>query len=229
MTSLSVCALGVFVFLVLRKLEEFPGRARRFFWLTCGGIVSLLLLLVVHSVVNFSEHSLVGTVIKGVGRDMTLTGRTFIWHDMYQIAEKSSLLGVGYGGFWIGRVANIPWNSEMTWVLGQGHNGYIDTYLQIGWLGLALFAAWLVSVIVRVPSVFEENPDFGRFRMTFVAVILFVNITESTFLRGDHNLWLLFLIATLSVPLWQTEEAAVEEIDVESIEPEQCREEPAWQ
>jgi hypothetical protein len=46
---------------------------------------------------------------------------------------------------------------------------------------------------------FAADFEYGRYRMTFLVVILFVNLTESTFLRGEHSLWFLFLLSVISV------------------------------
>ncbi len=141
-----------------------------------------------------------GVIIRAIGRDMTLTGRTEIWTDVFRIASQSPLLGVGYGAFWIGRLANIPWNENMSWVLGQAHNGYVDTYLQLGWLGIGLLMMVILSSSRKTIQSFSLRFEYGELRMIFFLVILFVNITESTFLRGEHSMWFLFLLTVLSVP-----------------------------
>jgi O-antigen ligase len=200
MTSLSVFAVGLFVFLRLRFLNLRPHAVKTFCLLSCAVILGVLLTVIWHTLDPFSENSFMGVIIRTIGRDMTLTGRTEIWADVFNVASRSPVLGVGYGAFWIGRLANIPWNENMTWVLGQGHNGYVDIYLQLGWVGVGLFTAVILSSIRKITRSFPIDFEYGRFRMTFFLVILFVNITESILLRGDHNMWFLFLLAALSVP-----------------------------
>ena len=212
MTSLTVFALCLFVFWRLQRFEARPLEGGRFFVAMSVMILGMLGFFITHSLVHFPEDSLFGAAVKALGRDMTFTGRTEIWHDVYQVASRSPLVGVGYGAFWIGRLANIPWTEQMTWTLGQAHNGYVDTYLQLGWVGVFLLLAVIVSAMPRIVRSFHVDFEYGRFRMTFFLVILFVNITESTFLRGEHFLWFLFLLTALSLP-WtgnQTVDAAVE-------------------
>jgi O-antigen ligase len=88
----------------------------------------------------------------------------------------------------------------MSWVLGEGHNGYFDVYLQIGLIGLLILLAFIFSARRRVIQSLATDFDYGRFRLTFLVTILFVNLTESTFLRGEHLLWFLFLAAIITVP-----------------------------
>ena len=200
MTSLSVLALGLSVFLILQRLRQRPALGKLFFVTTSGAIFALLALVIAHSIVGFSEGSVFGKMVTSFGRDLTLTGRTDIWHDIYQVASRSPVFGVGFGGFWIGREANIPWNANMSWVLGQGHDGYVDAYLQLGWAGIFLLFIVFVASMRKICRWFESDFEYGRFCMVFFCVILFVNITESTLLRGEHNMWFLFLVVILAAP-----------------------------
>ena len=152
----------------------------------------------------FSEDSFFGYLITKFGRDITLTDRIYIWNDVYAAAANNPLFGVGYGGFWIERIANIPWNSTMTWVLGQAHNGYIDTYLQLGLVGGFLFARVLFATLPRLVASLDDDFDYGCFRITLFITILFINVTETTFLRGDHHLWFILLLILWTVPSRQT-------------------------
>lgn len=201
MTSISVFALSLFVFWRLQGLKLRILQGRRFFLAMCLMVFGALLFCIAHTLVHFSEGSLGGTVVKLLGRDMTFTQRTEIWQDVFKVASESPMVGVGYGAFWIGRLVNIPWTLQMTWTLGQAHNGYVDTYLQLGWVGVCLLFAVILSAIPRIVRSFHDDFEYGRFRMTFFLVILYVNIMESTFLRGDHFLWFLFLLTAISVPL----------------------------
>lgn len=208
MTSLSVFAICVLVFWRLRMLKSEPARAARFFKATAVSILGVLCLVLTHAVWTFSETSLLGKAITLLGRDITLTGRTEIWNDIFVVASRNPVLGVGYGAFWIGRLVNIPWTENLSWVLSQAHNGYVDTYLQLGWVGVCLLLLVILCAIPGILRSFAADFEYGQIRMTFFLVILFVNITESTFLRGDHFLWLLFLLTAVSVPLGAQAEQA---------------------
>jgi exopolysaccharide production protein ExoQ len=228
MTSITVFALGLAVFWALRNCANQPAKAGRILKTFLFGLYFLVFLVSVHSVVHFSEHSFFGSIITVVGRDITLTGRTLIWDDVYQVADRSPILGVGFGGFWIGRIANIPWNAGMSWILGQGHNGYIDTFLQGGWCGVILLVTLLFTSTGRIIRAIGEDFEYGRFCAMVLCVVIFVNITESTFLRGEHNLWLIFLLAVITVPAYaynsqtpptatKTEAELADEMDEESM------------
>jgi exopolysaccharide production protein ExoQ len=199
MTSLSVFIVGLFVFFMLHFVRLYPQRVKPFSIIACTGIIGILLILIYHALSPFSKDSFLAGIVTTMGRDMTITGRTEIWNEVIQVGSRSPLLGVGFGAFWIGQLVNIPWSAKMTWTLGQAHNGYVDTYLQRGGVGLGLLLIVIISSAGKIVRTLHQNFEYGRIRMTFFLVILFVNITESTFLRGDHSMWFLFLITALSV------------------------------
>lgn len=200
MTSLSVSFFALAVFLRIQSLRSRLTSVRTFVQTVFFGTISFIALIIFHSIAQFKSDSTFGQLITMFGRDITLTGRTEIWHDMYAAAAANPLFGVGYGGFWIGRMANIPWNAGMTWVLAQGHSGYVDTYLQIGLIGSFLLAGVLFTTIRRLLASLTEDFDFACFRITMFLTILFVNITESTYLRGEHHLWFIMQLVIWMVP-----------------------------
>jgi exopolysaccharide production protein ExoQ len=200
MTSISVCVFALVIFLRMQALRSRPEFVRPFVMKVLYAVAGLISLVLIHSVVLFSADSIFGHLITLLGRDITLTDRTYIWSDVYAAAAGNPLLGVGFGGFWIGRMANIPWNAHMTWVLGQAHSGYVDTYLQLGFVGAFLLAGVIFSTVPRLIDSMDEDFDFGCFRITLFLTILFVNMTESVYLRGDHHLWLILMIVLWSVP-----------------------------
>jgi O-antigen ligase len=206
LTSVSVCLFALVVFLGLQALRRRPALAYRFGMAVFCAVVGLVVLVLVHSVSMFSEDSLFGQIITKFGRDITLTDRTYIWHDCYA-AVDNPLLGVGFGGFWIGRMVNIPWNANLTWVLNESHNGYVETYLQLGLIGGLLLAGVLFSTLPKLQASLADDFDFGCFRLTLFLTLLLINITESTYIRGDHHLWLVLMMITWQVPQRQEAEA----------------------
>lgn len=200
MTSVSVAALGTGVFLRIQALRDRPEKVAGFVKFVFAAIFTLIALVSTHSIVNFDAESLFGSMITTFGRDITMTDRTYIWNDVYAAADRNPVFGVGYGGFWIGRLVNIGWASSYTWVLGQAHSGYVDTYLQLGYVGVLLLLAVILSTIPRLLASFEENFDFACFRITILITIIYVNITESTYLRGDHQFWFVMMLVIWFVP-----------------------------
>ena len=105
------------------------------------------------------ESSVLTTAIQASGRDVTLTDRTDLWTDLMDIAAERPLLGVGYGAFWIGNTHNL-WDRHL-WRPNQGHNGYLDVYLELGVVGLVLLLAVLatsfLSLLKQVAVRFDQS------------------------------------------------------------------------
>jgi O-antigen ligase len=200
MTAVSVCVFSLLVFLRIQALRNRPEMVRPFVMKVFYVTMAVISVVLIHSVVLFPADSVFGHLITILGRDITLTGRTEIWSDVYAAASGNPLFGVGFGGFWIGRLANIPWNAHMTWVLGQAHSGYADTYLQLGFTGAILLAGVLFTALRPMLDSLDEDFDFACFRITLFITIVFTDMTETVYLRGDHHLWLILMIVIWNIP-----------------------------
>jgi O-antigen ligase len=220
-TSILVALLTVSILLALHLARYREHLLHRITTLALAGGLSVVILIVTHSIVAFDDDSLLGTLVKLFGRDITLTDRLYIWQDMYRAASGNPLLGVGYGGFWIGREANIPWNTH-TWILGQGHSGYVDTYLQLGIAGWVALTGIILSTHRHLVANLATDFEFAAWRLSLFLVVLFVNLTETTLLRGDHHLWFIFTACIWQVPAPQPEPAWEEQ----PVEEAQTDEEP---
>jgi O-antigen ligase len=215
LTSLAVCVFASVTFLRLQHLRRQGRPVAPFARQVFAATLALATLVYLHGIYFFDKDSIFGAVITTFGRDITLTGRTDIWGGAYDAARGSFFGGIGYGGFWIGREANIAWNANMTWVLGQAHSGYVDTFLQLGSVGIILMLGLIVSTFRRLLATEQQDFDFFAFRLTLLLTITFINITESTFLRGEHHLWFLFMVVcwSITLPAPEAASAAVEEAD----------------
>jgi O-antigen ligase len=157
---------------------------------TVGG----LLLVVGASLVR----SLVASGISASGRDLTLTGRTDLWADLLDIAAETPIFGVGYGSFWVGNTHNL-WERHL-WGPTQGHNGYIDVYLELGAVGLLVLAAVIIRGYMATLDRMTTNFGQGALHFTWLTVIVIHNVTESSYLRGTVDLWFIFLLCAITVP-----------------------------
>lgn len=71
------------------------------------------------------------------GRSETLTGRTEIWNDLLPYAQKHFIFGYGFGGFWTTSLRAV--------IASHAHNGYLDTILNLGAIGLILLVIFLIK------------------------------------------------------------------------------------
>lgn len=107
------------------------------------------------------------------GRDETLTGRADgIWAVLVPYAMKKPLLGHGFGGFWTTGMR------EMT--SSHAHNGYLDTILNIGFIGLLLFSLYMLSCMSRAARVLITDFFWGALFVCYVLMTIIHNIAESS-------------------------------------------------
>src|ERR1700721_251780 len=78
-----------------------------------------------------------------MGRDPTLTGRTDIWKLVLGMTGNP-LVGTGFESFWLGQRLAKMW-SVYWWHPREAHDGYIEVFLNLGWLGVLLFSIVLIT------------------------------------------------------------------------------------
>jgi O-antigen ligase len=139
------------------------------------------------------------TFVGMVGRDSTLTGRGDIWKASLR-AEVNPLIGAGYCSFWYGeRAKTISEGLGFFFDLKEAHNGYLETYLNVGLLGLSLLLAALVAGTSRIFKRIESEGYYQALRLTFVVVALIYNVSESAF-SGLNLIWFVLLVSIFEHP-----------------------------
>jgi len=78
------------------------------------------------------------------GKDSTLTGRTYLWEQGWEAAQQFPILGYGYAAYWVQGFAEAErlW-AEFYITTRTGfhfHNTYIETLVELGFVGVTLIA-----------------------------------------------------------------------------------------
>jgi O-antigen ligase len=117
------------------------------------------------------------SIVTGLGRDMTFTGRTEVWRELLAL-KTDPLFGVGFMSFW----DHPYYQSQLpSWVAKSAHNGYLDQYLGGGWVGVGLLLLMLLGVAVRINRELRWTGDYGALRFAILAITLVANFSESNF------------------------------------------------
>jgi O-antigen ligase len=142
-------------------------------------------------------------LIKSAGRDSTLSGRTELWNVVLH-TDPQPMFGHGFESFWLGeRLKKLQdmWDYKPT----MAHNGYIELYLNLGWVGLFFLAGVIASGYAKLRQMLNSGLEmtdtvmFGRFGMAFLAAFLAYNYTEAAF-KSLHFLFVIFLLFTIKSP-----------------------------
>jgi O-antigen ligase len=136
-------------------------------------------------------------LLETMGRDPTLTGRTDIWK-MALGMNGNPLIGTGFESFWLPPRLDKIW-SMYWWHPRQAHNGYIEVYLNLGWLGVVLLGVILVAGYRNVIAALRADSDSGRLRLAYFVAAVCYNFTESA-IRMLNPVWIFFLLAAVTVP-----------------------------
>jgi exopolysaccharide production protein ExoQ len=130
------------------------------------------------------------TVTSMLGRNITLTGRTDIWNRVLK-EDINPLFGEGFYSFWLGE-RNRRLSEGFYYDLGEAHNGYIETYLNAGLIGLCFFLVLLQRSYKRIMQAVNDGEEFAIFRLILFFSVLIYAITESIFNRMNP-IWFAFI------------------------------------
>ncbi len=147
---------------------------------------------------------------EAIGKDPSLTGRTQIWAAVERASDKSPLLGYGFAAFWDIKSAPANWiRDQLQWVVPTAHNGWLDLKIQLGQIGVSLFAAVLVTALIAGVFRHRRLKD-GSFAILFLAVYALTIMSESFILAYNSLPWVLAVAAMARVlgPAPQTQPAA---------------------
>lgn len=116
------------------------------------------------------------------------TGRGAIWSALVVYIQNHWLLGTGYGAFWaVGDVSPIYQTAGYEWVkqVLTGHNGYLDTWAQIGLPGLLLvITATFIVPLIKVLSAHIDGQDVALLSSLLIG-FAGISITESVLFNTD--------------------------------------------
>jgi O-antigen ligase len=87
------------------------------------------------------------------------------------------------------------WHPEI--LVPEAHNGYIEIYLNLGWVGLGLLSMVLISGYGRAVAAFRINPSVGSLTLAYVIVSAVYSITEAGF-RSLDPIWAFLLLAIVT-------------------------------
>jgi O-antigen ligase len=136
------------------------------------------------------------SVTRALGRNATLTGRTDIWANIIPLASNP-WVGAGFESFWLSpRVHQRLLEVFPGLPLNEAHNGYLEVYLNLGWMGVSLIALILIDGYRRAVKAFRREPVLGSLLLAYVFTATTYNITEAGF-RMLHPFWVFFLLAVI--------------------------------
>jgi exopolysaccharide production protein ExoQ len=134
-------------------------------------------------------------MVQELGRDSTLTGRTDIWRSAFGLVQNP-ILGTGYESFWIGpRLDKMEMLIKQT--VNQAHNGYIEVYLNLGWVGVALLAVIFITAFNCVLTSVRLMTPIASLGLAYFIAAATYNCTEAA-IKMMHPLWISLILVTMA-------------------------------
>lgn len=152
-------------------------------------------------------NNLEAIIVDGLGKDMTLTGRTDFWPLIIdRVNQNNPIFGYGKEGFW------QPWRglenpaygiavTKTGFVPPHSHNGFMEIFCELGWVGLVLFTLSFFNNIFRgIKYLVKESFPESALPLYLLTFILMTNLTEvGLFTISTYWCWYVVLSVKLSL------------------------------
>jgi exopolysaccharide production protein ExoQ len=158
-------------------------------------------------------------ILSLLGRDPTLSGRTRLWELAVDEGLRRPLLGAGFRTFWLeegpggGVMALVSWGEGN---IGNGHNGFLDLWLELGLTGVVAYGIVLKEAAARIANLISQNDRLAVWLAVVLVHLSAYAMTERVLLEHTDLSWLLFMVLLLQAtpalaPARQGEVASGEE------------------
>ena len=146
------------------------------------------------------------TILHALGRQTDLTGRVEIWDAVTPLAPNP-LVGAGFESFWLGPRVETLRQMFPVLHLNEAHDGYLEIYLNLGWVGVGLIALVLINGYRRAAALIHYDAALGSLMVSYVVIAAVYSTTEAGFRMLDC-IWffLLLAVAASDALAWQESE-----------------------
>jgi exopolysaccharide production protein ExoQ len=165
--------------------------------------VMIPILIAVILVVGTVSTMLLGNweaILVGLGRDPSLSGRTELWESAIGKIMEKPWLGYGYRAFWQSQGEATEIWKALGYEPPHAHNGYLNTSLDLGLVGLGLFGVSLIVSYARSLQYLRLSRGvIGLFPILYVTFMFMYNHTESTIVEHNSIFWAEFVAMSLAL------------------------------
>jgi exopolysaccharide production protein ExoQ len=135
---------------------------------------------------------------EALGRGSGLSGRTRVWSALLEV-HINPVLGTGFESFWLARWRLQHMEGLFYYSINEAHNGYLETYLNLGLIGVFLLIVLFVATFWKIRPELFRNFEWARFRLGFLAAVILYNLTEAAF-RTVSAVWFIFFLIAMDYP-----------------------------
>jgi exopolysaccharide production protein ExoQ len=142
------------------------------------------------------------------GRDATFSGRSEIWKQVWRFILERPLLGWGYAAFWRGTEGqSFEVIAAVRFIVFHAHNGFLEIWLELGLIGLALFTLSYLRAWRRLwPLLRSGNINRGMWMIFVLVLIALYDLDENTLLIYNGLFWVLYVTTLANIELLAVED-----------------------
>ena len=198
-TALLVALIGIGGFIFLRLYRRYTF---------VRPILVLTVLVVLATIVGmlvFAPDFTFGLI----GKERTLTGRTDIWAGLIESIKLKPWLGNGYGVYWKDPLGPSYYvRLQLEWGIPSAHNGWIETWLSIGALGVGTFAVLFLLTVILAFDRLRKGGTETYWVILSTIMFLGFSMSESTILQQNDLSWVMFVATSAKLfafekPYWR--------------------------
>jgi len=181
-TSLVCMVLATSIFLAGR-MAPIRNRPQSIIILT---ILSVIIFAILEMTIGIKN-----SIIVMIGRRPDFTDRVYVW-ETYLSLVRNPIVGYGFDSFYDsirGLVDEVH----------SAHNGYLEIYLNLGAIGVALIIGCFLSGIKKAYHFIAVNYEAALLNFSLIIVVALYSWTEAT-LSGVNNIFLFLIFAVTTIP-----------------------------
>ncbi|MBC1239399.1 O-antigen ligase [Nostoc sp. 2RC] len=165
-------------------------------------------------------------IVDVLNKSPDLNGRVPVWNLAIESGLKRPWLGYGYQAFWEtsegAAIRNVTWARNTLSGNFHSHNGYIELFLQLGFIGLLLFSINFFTLLVRLMNLIFSTRSITSFWMLEYVILMFLfNYTDLLTFISPHTLWSVYIAINLSTIYWRnmfTENTNISEYKLQGLD-----------
>ena len=198
-TALLVSIFSIGIFLALRLFRRYPILRLPVLYTFVAATTTLITLYLT------IPDELFGII----GKDATFTGRTDIWSELILAVKAKPIMGYGYGTFWEDPLGpSYAVRQALQWGVPTAHNGWFETSLSTGIVGVLLFAVFYIIALFLAFDRIKRGGVEAYWAVLAVMIFGIFSFSESTILQQNDLSWLIFVATSAKLfaferPFWR--------------------------
>ena len=198
-TALLACLIALSLYIIVRIFRRYPFLRIPVVY----GFVSIAVGLSLAMII------IPGELLELIGKDRTLTGRTDIWDALIVSIKDKPWLGHGYGVYWLDQLGPSYYvRLQLQWGIPSAHNGWIETWLSVGVIGVMLFALHYIWTFILALHRIIHGGSETYFALLVIVVFFVFSMSESAVLQQNDLSWVIFVAVSAKLfsfekPYWR--------------------------